>query len=230
MIPPIRKANADDEDAELQATTGGSAGGVGFKVAISSFHESYSYPRYQPIGAELDKDAQVWEIYVDETDRSDREMVKGWTELVIESSKQLQPDPAETSVQLLMAMSQTLVAISNGQAVDSSSLPSSPTSGFLLSPSSVLVNMLWFLSLTLSVAVSLVAMLSKSWCYMFMANRTGPKYEQGRRRQKKWDGIKRWRMVGVFVYLPMLMHLALRELFVCLSIVSPTDTPNQCCL
>ncbi|KAG9121855.1 hypothetical protein FRC07_002019, partial [Ceratobasidium sp. 392] len=65
MIPPIRKSNTDDEDAEPQAPTGVS---TGFKR------------RYQPLGAELDKDAQVWEIYVDETDRSDRELVKGWND------------------------------------------------------------------------------------------------------------------------------------------------------
>ncbi|KAG9084874.1 hypothetical protein FRC06_003854, partial [Ceratobasidium sp. 370] len=34
--------------------------------------------RHQELGAELDKDGQIWEIYVDETDRSDKELVKGW--------------------------------------------------------------------------------------------------------------------------------------------------------
>ncbi|KAG8704066.1 hypothetical protein FRC09_003793 [Ceratobasidium sp. 395] len=167
--------------------------------------------RMPAIGAGLDRDAQVWEVYVDETDRSDRELVKSWndsldvllifvtlfsaitTALVIESSKRLQPDPAETSAQTLQAMSQILIAISNGQPVNSSTSFSASTSQFSPSRSSVLVNALWYLSLTLSVAVSLVAMVSKSWCNVFMSNRTASdKYEQGRRRQRKWNAIETW--------------------------------------
>ncbi|KAG8769795.1 hypothetical protein FRC12_004737 [Ceratobasidium sp. 428] len=223
-------------------------------------------PRIPAIGAELDKDAQVWEIYVEETDRSDKELVKSWNDsldvllifvsppnsatdyseteqidpsgsavlsyhycvggrstcferisdgalsyrLVIESSKRLQADPAETSAQTLQAMSHILIAISNGQPVDSSTPSGASPSQFSPSRSSVLVNSLWYLSLTLSVAVSLVAMVSKSWCNAFMSNRSGSKYEQGRRRQRKWNAIERWGMENVFVYLPTLMHLALR--------------------
>ncbi|KAG8725277.1 hypothetical protein FRC09_003561 [Ceratobasidium sp. 395] len=197
MIPPIRRANADDEDPGPQGHTGISAGATGFQR------------RMPAIGAELDKDAQVWEVYVDETDRSDKELVKSWNELVIESSKRLQPDPAETATQTLQAISQILIAISNGKPVDSFTSSDVSPSQFSTFRSSVLVNALWYLSLTLSVAVSLVAMVSKSWCNVFMSNRTGPKYEQGRRRQRKWNAIERWGMENVFVYLPALMHLAL---------------------
>ncbi|KAG8754811.1 hypothetical protein FRC12_011081 [Ceratobasidium sp. 428] len=241
MIPPIRKVGADDENLGPRGHTGPiSADTTGFKR------------RMPAIGAELDKDAQVWEVYVDETDRLDKELVKSWndsldvllifaalfsaitTALVIESSKQLQPDPAETSAQRLQAISQILIAISNGQPVDSSTSSNTSPSRFSPSRSSVLVNALWYLSLTLSVAVSLVAMVSKSWCNVFMSNRTGSdKYEQGRRRQRKWNAIETWGMQNVFVYLPTLMHLALRKLFaqpdglsvylwdICISVAAP---------
>ncbi|KAG8793901.1 hypothetical protein FRC12_001203 [Ceratobasidium sp. 428] len=228
MIPPIRKAN--DEDPGLQDRTGIGAGATGFQVG------AHSSRRVPAIGAELDKDAQVWEVYVDETDRSDRELVKGWndsldvllifaalfsaitTALVIESSKRLQPDPAETSAQTLQAMSHILIAISNGQPVDISTSSSVSPSRFSPSRSSVLVNALWYLSLTLSVAVSLVAMVAKSWCNVFMCNRSGPRYEQGRRRQRKWNAIETWGMEDVFVYLPTLMHLALLLFAIGLSV------------
>ncbi|KAG8793898.1 hypothetical protein FRC12_001200 [Ceratobasidium sp. 428] len=256
MIPPIRKNKADDDDQEPQGHTGISGGPAGFK------------PRIPAIGAELDKDAQVWEVYVDETDRSDKELVKSWNDsldvllifvsrynsdadysetyqlnpsggaflghhycvggrstyverapngisthrLVIESSKRLQQDPTETSAQTLQAMSQILIAISNGQSANDFTSSTASPSRFSPPPSGVLVNALWYLSLTLSVAVSLVAMVSKSWCNAFMSNRFGPKYEQGRRRQEKWNAIEAWGMQNVFVYLPILMHLALRKL------------------
>ncbi|KAG8790060.1 hypothetical protein FRC12_012855 [Ceratobasidium sp. 428] len=217
-VYPIRKDNVDDEDSGLQDHTGISADTAGFKR------------RMPAIGAELDKDAQVWEVYVDETDRSDREMVKSWndsldvllifaalfsaitTALVIESSKRLQPDPAETSAQTLQTMSQILIAISNGQSANNFTSSTASPSRFSPSRSSVLVNALWYLSLTLSVGVSLVTMVSKSWCNAFMSSRSGPKYEQGRRRQRKWNAIEAWGMENVFVYLPTLMHLALRKL------------------
>ncbi|QRV99822.1 activating signal cointegrator 1 complex subunit 3 [Ceratobasidium sp. AG-Ba] len=190
---------------------------------------SFKWREPNPIGENLGRDSQIWEIYVEETDRSDKELVKEWndsldvllifvsaalfsaitTALVIESSHQLQPDPSESSAQTLLDISRTLVAISNGQPVDQSSLVDSSSSEFSPSRTSVAVNALWFLSLGLSVAVSLLAMLSKSWCIAFMSKRTGPKYEQGRRRQLKWAGIERWGMQSVFVYLPALMHMAL---------------------
>ncbi|KAG8717512.1 hypothetical protein FRC09_014143 [Ceratobasidium sp. 395] len=197
MTPPIRKKDIKDDDQGLQNRTEINGGAAGFK------------PRIPAIGAELDRDAQVWEVYVDETDRSDKELVKSWNELMIESSKRLQPDPTETSVQTLQAMSHVLIAISNGQPVDNSTSSGASPSRFSPSRSSVLVNALWFLTLTLSVTVSLVAMVSKSWCNAFMSNRTGPKYEQGRRRQRKWNAIEAWGMENVFVYLPTLMHIAL---------------------
>ncbi|QRV85763.1 phosphatidylinositol phosphatase PTPRQ [Ceratobasidium sp. AG-Ba] len=234
MLPSARKANIGGEPPTDDAQAGYPSPG-NFKWCEPTF------------GDELGRDSQIWEIYVEETDRSDKELVKEWndsldvllskhvpndipndfnltitlllvfaalfsaitTALVIESSHQLQPDPSESSAQTLLDISRSLVAISNGQPVDQSSFAGSSPPEFSPSRTSVAINALWFLSLGLSVAVSLVAMLSKSWCIAFMSKRTGPKYEQGRRRQLKWAGIERWGMQGVFVYLPALMHLAL---------------------
>ncbi|KAG9118434.1 hypothetical protein FRC07_007062, partial [Ceratobasidium sp. 392] len=127
---------------------------------------------------------------------------------VIESLGDLKPDPVESSTKVLEAMSQTLIAIANGQNVSS---PISEPLDTTFSPSrtAVLVNLLWILSLSLSVAVSLVAMLAKEWCYKFMSGRSGPVYEQGRRRQQKWNGIEKWKMKAVVTYLPGVMHVAL---------------------
>ncbi|QRV85771.1 transmembrane protein [Ceratobasidium sp. AG-Ba] len=76
-------------------------------------------------GKELDKDAQIWETYVEQTERSDKEVVKEWndsldvlllfaalfsavtTSLVLESLRQLQPDPV---VQELLNLSHILLA------------------------------------------------------------------------------------------------------------------------
>ncbi|KAG8695640.1 hypothetical protein FRC09_009022, partial [Ceratobasidium sp. 395] len=125
------------------------------------------------------------------------------------STKKLQPDPAEQSAATLLSISRTLVALSNGQSVPLSSLPDPGSPQFTPPASSVLVNALWLSSLIISVGVSLIAMLAKQWCHVFLSARTGSYHGQARRRQKRWDGIVWWRMRGVMDVLPLLMHLAL---------------------
>ncbi|CAE6436861.1 unnamed protein product, partial [Rhizoctonia solani] len=177
---------------------------------------------------ELGPDAQVWKTYVKEADRIDEELVDGWnksmdvnlifaalfsaisTAFVIESYKNLKPDPADVSAQTLLVISQTLSTIANGsQPTNSSPIPGVEAPPFKASPSAICVNILWFLSLSLSVAASLISMLAKEWCLEFMSGRTGPFGSQARRRQQRWDGIVEWRMKEVIVMLPSLIHLSL---------------------
>ncbi|KAG9088164.1 hypothetical protein FRC06_002196 [Ceratobasidium sp. 370] len=162
-------------------------------------------------GAEMARGARVWRTYVRESDRSDKELTDGRNNFVIGSLGDLKPDPAESSAQTLLVISQTLATIANGQGVTLQTQGGSGVAVFSPSRSTVVVNVLWLLSLSLSVAVSLVAMLAKDWCYKFMSGRTGPIYEQGRRRQERWNGMQRWKMQEVLVHLPGVMHLALRE-------------------
>ncbi|QRV87244.1 hypothetical protein RhiJN_15262 [Ceratobasidium sp. AG-Ba] len=175
----------------------------------------------------LGKEAQVWKTYVADSDRSDKEMVEGRnssldvllifaalfsaisTAFIIESLNDLKPDPAESSAQTLFLMSQTLMAMANNQPVSLPAQDQTPYPTFSPSRSAVVVNILWLLSLSLSVAVSLIAMLAKDWCYKFMSNRVGPMYEQARRRQQKWNGIEIWKMEEVLAFLPWMLHMAL---------------------
>ncbi|QRV94433.1 hypothetical protein RhiJN_22451 [Ceratobasidium sp. AG-Ba] len=180
-------------------------------------------------GEEMSKGSRIWRTYVKETDRWDKEMVDGRnnsldvllifvraalfsaisTAFIIESLGDLKPDPAESSARTLLAISQKLDAISNGQSPTSFQIPDSDMDTFTPPYSAVLVNILWILSLSLSVAVSLVAMLAKEWCYKFMSGRFGELYGQARRRHLKWNGIEMWKMQEVLGYLPGLMHIAL---------------------
>ncbi|CUA67976.1 Isoleucine--tRNA ligase [Rhizoctonia solani] len=179
-------------------------------------------------GKELDPDAQVWKTYVREADQVDEEMVDGWnksmdvilifaalfsaisTAFVIESYKNLKPDPADASSQTLLIISQTLMIIANGSQPSSASPTSvAETTGFEASAKDICVNVLWFLSLSLSVAVSLISMLAKEWCLEFMSGRTGPPGPQACRRQQRWDGLVKWKMKEVILMLPSLIHVSL---------------------
>ncbi|QRV97738.1 transmembrane protein [Ceratobasidium sp. AG-Ba] len=178
-------------------------------------------------GKELTKGARVWRTYVKETDRWDKEMVDERnnsldvllifaalfsaisTSFIIESLGDLKPDPVESSAKTLEAISQKMDAIISGQQSASSPAHNSDFTGFTPSYSAILVNILWLVSLSLSIAVSLIAMLAKEWCHKFMLNRTGETYHQARKRQQKWNGIEKWKMQEVLQHLPGLMHSAL---------------------
>ncbi|KAG8735310.1 hypothetical protein FRC10_010748 [Ceratobasidium sp. 414] len=207
----------------------------------------------------MTKEARVWNTYVWEADRRDKELVEGRNRRFIEyvayavefvmrtdpSTEQsslgaglehmnyrrhcslrfplrkfndlygscvmtdLKQDYAESSAQTLLVISQMLSAQDNPQ--NASLVTPGPSDAPYFSPSrtAVLVNSLWMLSLSLSVAVSLIAMLAKGWCYKFTSSRSGPAYEQARRRQRKWNGIEKWKMDEVLTYLPGMLHLAL---------------------
>ncbi|CUA75555.1 Phenylalanine--tRNA ligase beta subunit [Rhizoctonia solani] len=179
-------------------------------------------------GKELGPDAQVWKTYVREADRVDEELVDGWnksmdvnlifaalfsaisTAFVIESYKSLKPDPADVSAQTLLVISHTLSSLVNtSQPATSAPIQVEEAAPFRASLAAICVNVLWFLSLSLSVAVSLISMLAKEWCLEFMSGRTGPPGTQARRRQRRWDGLESWRMKEVLILLPSLIHLSL---------------------
>ncbi|KAG8681277.1 hypothetical protein FRC09_017596, partial [Ceratobasidium sp. 395] len=185
------------------------------------------------------KEARVWRTYVREADRWDQEMIAGRnnsldvllnrvslgvtnrhvtkaalfsaisTAFIIEGLKDMKPDPAESSAQTLLVVSQMLVAISHGQIANVTNQDAADSSTFSPSRAALVVNVLWLLSLSLSLTVALVAILAKEWCYKFMSGRFGQIYEQARRRQQRWNGIERWKMTELLSYLPGAMHLAL---------------------
>ncbi|CAE6449306.1 unnamed protein product [Rhizoctonia solani] len=179
-------------------------------------------------GAEMGKEARVWKIYVKETDRADAELVDGWnksldvilvfaalfsavsTAFLIESSQKLQEDPADVTAQTLLAISQALsVLINTTQPTGVQSSNTVNTGSFSPSRITVTVNTLWYLSLSLSVATSLLAMLAKDWCHSFLAGRTGHPHTQTMRRQQKWMMIEKWKMQELIMVLPSLIHLSL---------------------
>ncbi|KAG8789306.1 hypothetical protein FRC12_013660 [Ceratobasidium sp. 428] len=184
-------------------------------------------PGYDEYGEELSKDARVWKTYVQEASRWDADLVDGWnrsldlilifaalfsaisTAFVIESSKSLRPDPAGSSDQTLLTISQTLVLIANNQHGSPLNLTLTERPDFVVPASAIYVNTLWFLSLSLSVSVSLIAMLAKDWARGYIAELTGQPYQQARKRQRRWDGLKEWKVPEVIAFLPSILHLAL---------------------
>ncbi|KAG9121246.1 hypothetical protein FRC07_002881 [Ceratobasidium sp. 392] len=204
-----------------------------------------------PSGEEMSENARVWKTYLRETGRSDKEAMTGpnnsmdvllrmysglpgrtptvaalfsaiSTAFIIESLGDLKPNHAESSAQTLLLMSKTLTALTNGQPAPLSPEDGPSSAAFSPPRSAVIVNAIWLLSLSLSVAVSLIAMLAKDWCYSFLSRRSVPIYQQAIQRQQKWNGMEQWKMTLVLENLPLAMHLALHEIHIA-SIGSALD-------
>ncbi|KAJ1307692.1 hypothetical protein OPQ81_001783 [Rhizoctonia solani] len=227
MIPP--RAKVEDE---IEPLNGGS---TALGPSSDRPNEATTALRggFDDYGGELARDARIWPTYVREAEKWDEDMVDGWnrsldvilvfaalfsaisTAFLIESAKNLQEDPTETAAASLQEATILLRAIAAGQVLNSTS---PVDTGFVPSPVAVWVNAIWFLSLSLSVSVSLVAMLAKQWCYSYMSGRTGQPHVQARQRQRRLDGLEHWKMPGILAFLPTLMHVSLILFFVGLTI------------
>lgn len=72
-----------------------------------------------------------------------------------------------------------------------------------------LVNLVWFISLCLSIMVALLASLAKQWCNSFISDRIAPPCNQARIRQARLNSLKTWRVGLIISSLPGIMHAAL---------------------
>jgi hypothetical protein len=101
---------------------------------------------------------------------------------IIESYKQLSPNPSDTTNALLTQISQQLANNSNGTPLTSVAVQGSQP--FKPTASAVRVNVLWFLSLILSLSCALSATLMQQWArrYRELAQRRGAFHRRGRMR------------------------------------------------
>ena len=126
---------------------------------------------------------------------------------ILESYKTLQRDTGDVTVQILSQISGQLVAISNGTAL----LPPLPPTPFRPASGSVRVNVLWFLSLCLSLTCALMATLMHQWSrnYLQMAQGRGSDLAaQARLRAFAFDGVSRFQMSHALGLVPLLLHIS----------------------
>ncbi|KAI0266414.1 hypothetical protein BC834DRAFT_823710, partial [Gloeopeniophorella convolvens] len=117
-----------------------------------------------------------WSFVLQKSGNRDKELVEGWkgdadgiliftglfsatvAAFTIESYKQLQPDSGNDTVFLLTQISQQLAASNSSQIP-----PFSPPPPFRAPRASIRLNVLWFLSLCLSLTCALLATLMQQW-------------------------------------------------------------------
>ena len=119
------------------------------------------------------------------------------------SSKQLERDPSETAAELLVV----LVSHFNGSGIP----PRSELSldRFVAPASARVTNAFWFLSLSLALVVSMLAILAKQWITMFSSRMRAPaaNFRRWAHRHRVFrDGIDRWHINAFVSSLSVALH------------------------
>ncbi|KAJ6533614.1 hypothetical protein B0H19DRAFT_1272259 [Mycena capillaripes] len=172
--------------------------------------------------------AKLWAVYISEAEKYDKRLVESWksdmqgmlifaglfsaslTAFLIESYKTLNVDSGDATVQLLARISQQLEASANG-----SPFPVPQPKSFTPTTASVVCNMLWFISLGLSLACALIATLLDQWARDFLHRseiRSAPLI-RARIFSYLYYGLKRFNMHTIVEIIPLLLHTSLFLIF-----------------
>ncbi|KAJ6516727.1 hypothetical protein C8R47DRAFT_1088148 [Mycena vitilis] len=168
--------------------------------------------------------AKLWAIYVLEAEKYDKSLVESWrsnmqgilifaglfsaslTAFLIESYKTLTLDSGNQTVMLLAQISRQLASGPNGTVA-----PITPPVSFSPSPTSLVCNALWFISLGLSLACALIATLLEQWARDFIhrADMRSAPLIRARVYSYLYYGAKRFNMHLVVDIIPLLLHTSL---------------------
>ncbi|KAF5343911.1 hypothetical protein D9758_012115 [Tetrapyrgos nigripes] len=168
--------------------------------------------------------SKLWRVYIKEAQRYDETLLQGWKNdmegmllfsalysailaaFIIESYKNLQPDPTANTVILLTQIAQQLSLASNGASPQFEGLPP-----FQPPAASLFCNTMWFLSLTFALTCSLLATFVQQWTRDFIhktSMRPSP-VRHARVLAFAYLGMKEFGMHTFVDMVPMLLHISL---------------------
>ncbi|KAF8334103.1 uncharacterized protein EI90DRAFT_3051023 [Cantharellus anzutake] len=171
--------------------------------------------------------SSIWQVIVDQATHRDAELVDGWqrsmdvlllfaalfagilTAFLIESTKRLEGNYPEEMVVLLRQIAQSL----NG-TLPAYVPPESRRSASTL----LLINRLWFSSLSLTLGSAIGGMVAKQWLSEYMTDLTfesrnhysQERYQrEARLREFRYNGLTKWYVPEIIGFLPIALHVAL---------------------
>ncbi|KAG6864193.1 hypothetical protein C0993_009264, partial [Termitomyces sp. T159_Od127] len=145
---------------------------------------NYDYEaKYHPDkkGDEAKENARVWNVYLDEAESYDMDMIQGFrnnidgllvfaalfsavvTTFVAQTSQSLQPDNVQIIAALLYENIQVLRAAGNRTTIDAIPMATLAPGSRTYSLTDLWVNGLFFTSLALSLSTALLTVLAKQW-------------------------------------------------------------------
>ncbi|KAF9023903.1 hypothetical protein BDZ89DRAFT_1069568 [Hymenopellis radicata] len=171
---------------------------------------------------EMSPKARAFKVYVDESVKMDFELVNGWregldmllifaalfsavvTSFIVQTCQSLKVDNVEVGNSLMSEM----ISVQPVEAV-----PPAVTS-FRAQTADRWVNGLWFTSLGLSLATTLLAVLAKQWIHQYMTVPSVSPRTRCRIRHFRYKALEKWRVPLIIELLPVLMHAALGLFFI----------------
>ncbi|TFK44181.1 hypothetical protein BDQ12DRAFT_5453 [Crucibulum laeve] len=124
------------------------------------------------------------------------------TAFTVESYKMLQ-DPIDTSTRLLAEIAMSLGKLNN----TTTTIP--PTGQFMIPAVAIRINILWFTSLTLSLATVLFGILCLQWIREYQHYEAMSHRDALEVRQMRYDGLLWWQVPNILRGLPILLQVAL---------------------
>ncbi|KAF7335539.1 hypothetical protein MVEN_02207700 [Mycena venus] len=177
---------------------------------------------------------KIWTVYTAEAEKHDKALMESWTRdmngvllfaalfsatltaFIVESYQTLQPDPSDKIVALLATISRQ---ISDGNAsrvlIDGTpSVSFAPTTSHA-SISSIVCNILWFISLFLSLTCALLATLVEQWTRGFAqkTDRNQSPVIRAKIFSYLYSGLKAFGMHTLVDLIPLLLHTSLMMFF-----------------
>ncbi|KAI9439752.1 hypothetical protein H4582DRAFT_1876757, partial [Lactarius indigo] len=170
-----------------------------------------------------DPSGKLWSMYLTGAEKDDVQMTENWARdtegilvftglfsatvaaFTVESYKGLSPCPSDQTVALLAQISSQLVNISTGvPAVVQDMPPFKP-------PASVVrVNVMWSISLVLSLACGLSITLMQQWSrrYLKYTQHRGAPRKRARVRAYMFEGVEKFRLSQAIEAAPLLLHIS----------------------
>jgi hypothetical protein len=134
------------------------------------------------------------------------------TAFLIESYKALSEDTNGATVALLTQISAQLADMTNSSQLSNGQPVAPPRSAFSPSTSSLVINAMWFLSLSLSLACALAATLVQHWARNYARSverfQQSP-HKQGLLRALMFEGLEKSHLSEIVEHIPTLIHAAL---------------------
>ena len=219
-----KMANKGPRNA-TQCKTGGFIDGN-----VDRFDYEKRYPSDER-GKEMEPNARVWRVYLDEAGQFDVDMVENMrdtvdvilvfaglfsaivTTLVALTATALQLDHPKVTNMLLMEIIALQRATAAGSSIDSvppSTLHADSLANATAETTDYWINGLWFTSLAFSLSTALLAVLVKQWIQAYIAPTfQGSPKAQAEVRHFRYYGIEMWHVPLIIGLLPTLLHLSL---------------------
>jgi Family of unknown function (DUF6535) len=131
--------------------------------------------------------------------------------LVIDTTQQFRPDPADITNKLLIAIYDQLVAQANNAShprIDTDAILQLDKSDY---DHAFLCNALLYSSLGLCSVAGVLALAAKLWVISYgeRASSGGTPYDRAKNRQKAYSGVLVWKMGAVIHSIPLILLIAL---------------------